>query len=60
MDVLGLLRPGVDDAVQRSLVHAAIGAIHSTLFYSSGLPRPQLSALLAAVAESVLFTSWEA
>jgi AcrR family transcriptional regulator len=54
--VLEVLRPEVSDAVQRSLVHAAIGAIHSTLFYSSGLPRERLSPLMAAVAETVLFT----
>jgi AcrR family transcriptional regulator len=54
--VLELLRPEVSDAVQRSLVHAAIGSIHSTLFYSSGLSRERLSALMAVVAEAVLST----
>ena len=57
--VLELLRPEVSDAVQRSLVHAAIGAIHSTLFYSSGLSRERLSALMAVVAEGVLSTTEE-
>ena len=57
--VLELLRPEVSDAVQRSLVHAAIGSIHSTLFYSSGLSRERLSALMAVVAEGVLSTTEE-
>ncbi len=53
--VLDLLRPDEDDAVLRALVHAAIGAVHSTLFYSSGLPAGRLARLMAAAAESILF-----
>ncbi len=53
--VLGLLRPEADDAALRSLVHAAIGAVHSTLFYSSGLPGERLAALMAAGARATLF-----
>jgi AcrR family transcriptional regulator len=53
--VLSLLRPGTDDAVLRALVHAGIGAVHSTLFYSSGLPAPRLATLMAAAAEAVMF-----
>lgn len=54
--VLDLLRPELDDAVARALVHAAIGAVHSTLFYASGLPADRLARLMAAAAESILFT----
>lgn len=54
--VLELLRPQAGDAVLRSLVHAAIGAVHSTLFYASGLPPERLAPLMAAAAHSVLFT----
>jgi AcrR family transcriptional regulator len=53
--VLDLLRPELDDAVARALVHAAIGAVHSTLFYASGLPADRLARLMAAAAESILF-----
>lgn len=57
---LELLRPGLSDAVRRSLVHAATGAIASTLFYRSGLPREQLAALMTAVAQAALFSSTDA
>ena len=53
--VLELLRPEADDAALRALVHAAIGAVQSTLFYSSGLPGERLSALMAAAARATLF-----
>jgi AcrR family transcriptional regulator len=53
--VLALLRPEADDAALRSLVHAAIGAVQSTLFYSSGLPGERLAALMAAAARATLF-----
>lgn len=53
--VLELLRPEADDAALRSLVHAAIGAVHSTLFYASGLPGERLAALMAAAARATLF-----
>jgi AcrR family transcriptional regulator len=53
--VLDVLRPDVDDAVLRALVHAGIGAVHSTLFYSSGLPAARLAKLMAAAAEATMF-----
>jgi AcrR family transcriptional regulator len=53
--VLDVLRPDVDDAVLRALVHAGIGAVHSTLFYSSGLPAGRLAKLMAAAAEATMF-----
>jgi AcrR family transcriptional regulator len=53
--VLELLRPEADDAALRSLVHAAIGAVQSTLFYSSGLPGERLAGLMAAAARATLF-----
>jgi len=53
--ILDVLRPEVDDAAARALVHAGIGAVHSTLFYSSGLPAGRLAKLMAAAAEATLF-----
>jgi AcrR family transcriptional regulator len=53
--VLELLRPEADDAALRALVHAAIGAVQSTLFYFSGLPGERLAALMAAAAHATLF-----
>jgi AcrR family transcriptional regulator len=53
--VLDVLRPEADDAVLRALVHAGIGAVHSTLFYSSGLPAGRLAKLMAAAAEATMF-----
>jgi AcrR family transcriptional regulator len=53
--VLDVLRPEVDDAVLRALVHAGIGAVHSTLFYASGLPAGRLAKLMAASAEATMF-----
>jgi hypothetical protein len=50
-----VLRPEADDAVLRALVHAGIGAVHSTLFYSSGLPAARLAKLMAAAAEATMF-----
>jgi hypothetical protein len=41
--------------VLRALVHAGIGAVHSTLFYSSGLPADRLAKLMAAAAEATMF-----
>jgi AcrR family transcriptional regulator len=55
--ILELLRPELSDAVRRSLVHAAIGAVSSTLFYRSGLPGDRLAALMASVADAALFTT---
>jgi AcrR family transcriptional regulator len=53
--ILDVLRPEVDDAAARALVHAGIGAVHSTLFYSSGLPAGRLAKLMAAAAEATMF-----
>jgi AcrR family transcriptional regulator len=53
--ILDVLRPEADDAVLRALVHAGIGAVHSTLFYSSGLPADRLAKLMAAAAEATMF-----
>ena len=49
--VLAQLRPDAGDATVRALVHAAVGAIQSVLFYSSGLADDQLAALMSSVAE---------
>jgi AcrR family transcriptional regulator len=48
------LRPGLDDAEARALVHAAIGVIQSTLWYSAGLPEDRLRWLLRGAALRVL------
>jgi AcrR family transcriptional regulator len=53
--VLSVLRPEADDAVLRALVHAGIGAVHSTLFYSSGLPAGRLAKLMTAAATATMF-----
>lgn len=57
--VLATLRPDVNDAELRARAHAAIGAIQSTLFYSSGLPDERLTDLMCEAAEAVLFSSPE-
>jgi AcrR family transcriptional regulator len=48
------LRPVLDDATARSLVHAAIGIMQSTLWYSAGLPEDRLRGLLRDAALRVL------
>jgi AcrR family transcriptional regulator len=48
------LRPQLDDAQARALVHAAIGAIQSVVSYDSGLPRPRQVELLDQVAHDCL------
>jgi AcrR family transcriptional regulator len=53
--ILGVLRPRANDSMLRALVHAAIGAIQSTLFYQSGLSEQQLANLMILVAEVTLF-----
>ena len=53
--LLAPLRPDLTDREVRLAVHAAIGAIQSTLFYASGLPDEQLAGLVSASAEAVLF-----
>lgn len=52
------LRPDLDDARARVLVHAAIGAIQSTVTYDSGQSRDEQTHCLMAVAQSCLTTKW--
>jgi AcrR family transcriptional regulator len=51
------LREDLPDTQARAVVHAAIGAIQSTLFHDSGLPEDRLRRLLTASAEAVLRSS---
>jgi AcrR family transcriptional regulator len=55
--VLGIQRPDVSDGELRALVQAAIGAIQSVLFYSSGLSDEQLAHLMTSAAAAVLFAA---
>jgi AcrR family transcriptional regulator len=48
------LRSDLDDVSSRTLVHAAISAIQSTLFHDAGLPEERLRRVLAASARAVL------
>ena len=48
------LRPALDDASARALVHCAIGVIQSALQYTPGLPEDRLSALLREAALAVV------
>jgi AcrR family transcriptional regulator len=52
--VLQELRPELTDTEARTMVHAAISAIQSTLFHRVGLPESRLRELLAECARSVL------
>lgn len=52
--ILRELRPDVDDATARTLVHAAISAIQSALFHNAGLPEEQLRRTLTYAARAVL------
>jgi AcrR family transcriptional regulator len=52
--LLAELRPGLDDAAARVLVHCAIGAIQSTLQYSASLPEGRLREMLRHAALRVL------
>lgn len=52
--VLTGLRPDLTDAEARTVVHAAIGAIQSVIYYNSGLSREPLIAVLAGVADAAL------
>jgi AcrR family transcriptional regulator len=52
--VLAGLRPELPTARARTLVHAAIGAIQSAVWFSSGLPRPELADLLGRAAHACL------
>jgi len=48
------LKTGIDEAVARTLVHAAIGAIQSPLFHNVGMPQERLKAELTRAAYAVL------
>ncbi|KAF0957633.1 Transcriptional repressor Mce3R [Rhodococcus sp. T7] len=48
------LRSDLDDGEARAVVHAAIGAIQSTLFHSVGLPIDRLRQILADSALAIL------
>jgi AcrR family transcriptional regulator len=52
--ILAELRPDLDDGQARAVVHAAIGAIQSTLFHAQGPSGGRLDALLVKAAEAVL------
>jgi AcrR family transcriptional regulator len=52
--VLAPLRPDLSDAELRVAVHAAIGAIQSTLFFRSGLESRRLAELLGRTAHACL------
>jgi AcrR family transcriptional regulator len=52
--VVGLLRPELEDEYARSLVHAAISGIQSSLFHTVGLAEDQLRVLLADVARGTI------
>lgn len=58
--VLTGLRPGLNDVEARTVVHAAIGAIQSVIYYNSGLPRENLAALLARAAHASLGVTGDA
>src|SRR5215468_11176637 len=52
--LLAPLRPDLADGEVRLAVHAAIGAIQSTLFFRSGLPDERLTELLVGMAHGCL------
>ncbi|MGC8480180.1 MAG: TetR/AcrR family transcriptional regulator [Acidimicrobiales bacterium] len=52
--VLRELRPGLDDGTARALIHAAIGAIQSSLFHNVGLTHEREYELLTKAASAVL------
>jgi AcrR family transcriptional regulator len=54
--LLAPLRPDLTDGELRLAVHAAIGAIQSTLFFRSGLPGDRLAARLEEMAHGCLGT----
>ena len=55
--LLAPLRPDLADGEVRLAVHAAIGAIQSTLFFRSGLAAERLSKLLEVMAHGCLGTT---
>src|SRR5712691_3959416 len=56
VDLLAPLRPDLADGEVRLAVHAAIGAIQSTLFFRSGLADERLTELLEMMAHGCLGT----
>ena len=52
--ILGELNKSLDEAAARTLAHAAIGAIQSTLFHNVGLTEDRLQGLLQRSAKAVL------
>lgn len=48
------IRPALSDTEARALVHAAIGAIQSSLFHNGGLPPERLRSLLTNAAVATL------
>lgn len=56
-DVLAPLRPDLGDGELQLAVHAAIGAIQSTLFFRSGLAEDRLAGLLEIMAHGCLGTT---
>ena len=54
--LLAPLRRDLTDGELRLAVHAAIGAIQSTLFFRSGLPRERLAARLEEMVHGCLGT----
>ena len=55
--VLAELRDDLSDTEARATVHAAIGAIQSSLFYRSGLPEDRQRQLLTAAAVAILHST---
>src|SRR5580698_181287 len=56
VQVLAPLRPELSDGELRLAVHAAVGAIHSILFFTSGLTAGQLAGQLELMAHGCLGT----
>jgi AcrR family transcriptional regulator len=54
LSVFAPLRPDLSDGEARLVVHAAIGAVQSILFYNSGLPDERLAELLGEMAYGCL------
>jgi AcrR family transcriptional regulator len=50
VSVVAPLRPDLSDGEARLVVHAAIGAVQSILFYNSGLPQDRMADLLGEMA----------
>lgn len=52
------LRPKLDEAAARALVHATIGAIQSIVSYDGGQNRDEQTTSLLAISKSCLSTEW--